>query len=447
MIPWPQKPPFSTPLSALPGLGKMRLKSLEAKGVATTEDFLSLPPSSYQDRREFGEIASAQDGSELVIEGRITSVKIVPNRYLLANAASQGKNVGLWWFRAIEYFSETIKVGVTVNIYGVVKFHDGRINFHHPEIWTPADDPKSDPNLGIVSVYRPIGSLTAGLRKRIAGDLGKILISCPPLLPSQWLDKHSLKDPVELLAVVHNPPSDAKGTLPKPKGSRAWLRMCLYELMFWRLIITQTRQEIKSRKSKECADYPLNDAEVDRLFEPLPFKPSDEQRRVAIEILKDLNGPAPMNRLLQGEVGCGKTAVAAATIGATLKNGRQAVLMAPTGILASQHRAFFESIACREGYEVFYLTNNQSAKEKNAVLKALAAGTPSLTVGTHSLASPSVAIPNLGLAVIDEQQRFGVKQRLALRLKSPNVNLLTMSATPIPKTFAGILYGDLDISS
>jgi ATP-dependent DNA helicase RecG len=186
---------------------------------------------------------------------------------------------------------------------------------------------------------------------------------------------------------------------------------------------------------------------IDRMWGYMPFEPSPEQKRVTAEILKDLAQDEPMNRLLQGEVGSGKTAVAASAILAVLTSGRQAALMAPTEILARQHLEFFTNLGDKLGFEVNFLVGSQRLSERKIVLERISQNQPSLTIGTHSLSFPSVRFSDLALAVIDEQHRFGVKQRLALRNKRPGVNLLSLSATPIPASLSTILYGDMNISS
>jgi ATP-dependent DNA helicase RecG len=449
MIPWPKHRPFSAPLASLPGIGKIRLQSLKDKGLVNAGELLRLPPGSYQDKRQFGDLSAAQEGQELVFRARITSVRIAAGRYLKAVAEADGQTANLWWFQGLKYYEEQVKKDRLINVYGVVKFRDGQINFTHPDIWPPYPEGEADPHLGIKSLYEPIGSFTSRLRQRVVENLVQLLPTCPPILPEQWLKTHALKDPVELLGIIHSPPIDSKGTLPRPKFSRAYRSLCTYELMFWRLIIIKARAAIKAEQSSSLSmtSKAFKTPNLESLFEPLPFAPSPEQRRVTLEILDDLFSPIPMNRLLQGEVGCGKTAVAAAAVGACLKMGRKAALMAPTGILAKQLLSFFNSVAQQAGYRVFYLTGNQSPKEKKAIQEVLSSGEPCLTIGTQALASPALTFENLGLAVIDEQHRFGVRQRMALRLKSPNVNLLTMSATPIPASLAGIIYGDTDISS
>jgi ATP-dependent DNA helicase RecG len=395
----------------------------------------------------------------MVFLARLKKVSLAPNnRYLLAVAQDENNVANLWWFRSLKWFQQELGRSTYWYIYGKPQLRNNRFNFTHPDIW-PASDPYADRDysqpeedlasegkLGIVPAYRPLAGLSGQARARLVRHIAENLKDAPPLFPDDILRNNGLAQPIKLLSVVHGPPRDARGKLPKPRESRAWQGLSTLELAFWRLVILASSPEGLKSQAPHKPD-PRAMAAVAKMWEILPFEPSPEQSRVTMEILSDMASPRPMSRLLQGEVGCGKTAVAAATAVAALALGQQVALMAPTEVLIRQHHEFFLKLGEALGFQVHFLAGKQRAAERRAILDSLETGAPSVTVGTHALSFPAARIPKLALAIIDEQHRFGVKQRLALRDKCPGVNILSLSATPIPSSLATILYGDSAISS
>ncbi|MDR3203542.1 MAG: DEAD/DEAH box helicase, partial [Deltaproteobacteria bacterium] len=454
MIPWPLKPPFTLPLSSLPGLGFKRLTDLKQRGISSALDLLLKPPLGYSDRRTVKSLREAKNGEPLFFRATITRLYLDPAlKYLKAEVEDQEMQAFLWWFGGLKYFKDQLSLGTSLYLYGQAVFKNNKINFSHPDFKIEKEGDSSDitePDrnfLGVFPIYGPLGPLVnSSLRAKLVHRLVERLDQAPLILPVDWLAKRSLQDPVKLLTVIHSPPASCKGAIPKPKSSRAWGALSTFELMFWRLLILKA-------KPKNCGLVPLTISDrvkqaVNNLWAILPYSISPEQKRVLKEILTEMAGPEPMTRLLQGEVGCGKTAVAASAAMAALSLGGQVALMAPTEILARQHHRFFLFLTNELNYfELHYLSGTVPQAERKKILTSLAAGLPSLTVGTHALASPKTIFANLTLAVIDEQHRFGVKQRLALRAKSPKVDLLSLSATPIPSSLAAILYGDAGFSS
>jgi ATP-dependent DNA helicase RecG len=333
-------------------------------------------------------------------------------------------------------------------VFGKAHFHEGRLNFTHPEFWEAREN-ETD-YLGVFPVYPPLGGKGLAafgplLRLRAMDRIAEDLKTAPALLPKGFLKEHNLLDPTELIGIIHKPPN-RPGPLPRPRESRAFGQLSLLELCLWRLMLLWRREKdlLKSGKSREKAQCDL----CQTYLSLLPFLLSPEQKRVIEEIEKELRAPRPLSRLIQGEVGCGKTAVAGALIFRALSiEGQQAALMAPTELLASQHHDFFQPLAQSMGLRAALLTGSLSPKESRAALEGLSDGSIHLAIGTQAIISGKTKFRNLSLAVIDEQHRFGVKQRLALRKSFPGLDLVALSATPIPRSLALALYGDMDISS
>ncbi|MDR1545907.1 MAG: DEAD/DEAH box helicase [Deltaproteobacteria bacterium] len=442
MIPWPDHPAFAWPLCKLPGLGPARASELRAHGFEVCGDLLTAPPRRYQDRRSLVELAEAVDGQELVFCGRLQRVTWDRGgRWLRAELDDGTASALLWWFNGLARLRNAVYDGRQVEAFGLCRLRDGRPTFTHPELRSL--DSAAPP--GVTPVYDPVGRLSAGWRRVATQQAARLLDDCPPALPPEWLAERQLTDPVKLLSIVHRPPADAQGPLPRPKESRSWRTLGLHELLCWRLTLSWLRAEQQAAARDVELDWTADAlASAERFWRQSPFEPSPEQRRATEEIVRDLAGPRPMSRLLQGEVGCGKTAVAAAAIRAVLDQGRQAAVMTPADLLARQHFEVFSRLG--NGRRTVLLVGAQSARERREALAALASGEPLLAVGTQALASPKAVFGDLALAVIDEQQRFGVKQRAALRLNNPQAAMLCLSATPIPRSLAAVLYGDLELT-
>ncbi|MDR1870471.1 MAG: DEAD/DEAH box helicase [Deltaproteobacteria bacterium] len=447
MIPWPLNSPLSTPLAKRTGLGRTRLEILAKRGLITSIDLLAVPPVSYKDRRRVISVAEAEDRRDIVFIGRVVAnrqgVSARGTPWLKVEVVDGDDLVVIWWFRSIPYYSQVARKGETLVIAGQIVLDDrGRASMTHPDI-CPAE--KAMENfLGVKPVYRVYPGVPPATLKKVLEEILRDLPQCPPVLPPEWVESHGLMDPVTLLGVIHQPPPNP-GPLPLPTGSRAYRRLATLELMFWRLLIL-------TEKTRRAVNGPLRVRSVDLkagedFLAQLPFAPSPEQLRVAGEFIGDLASAKPLNRLLQGEVGSGKTVVAGHMAALILAQGRQVAFLAPTELLARQHYDFLSPIFRSLGHNPALLTGALPLKEKREVLKGLAEGSIGLVVGTQALLSKSAVFKDLGLAIIDEQQRFGVRQRLALAQKSPGLDLMSMSATPIPRSLAQVIYGDLDISA
>ncbi|UQZ89678.1 DNA helicase RecG [Deltaproteobacteria bacterium Smac51] len=460
MLIWPNHPAFTTPLNSLKGVGPKTLARLNEEGFHTTGDLLALSPKFYQDRRHPKAINQLIPDEEALIEGRILSARAkfsprTKRRYQEAVVEDmEGGRLAVTWFNLPSYYLKSLSKGRLVRLFGRVK-HSGRgWEMVHPDMELgplPIDDgelaasdaPDSyEPE--IRPVYAPIGDLSSGVVKKLVDQALGLLDGCDEIFPPEWLAHNKLNDPIAALSTLHSPPGRVKGLLPRPSQTRAFQHLVFFELFFWRLMMLRTRAKVPSVPRSGSENGP---EAADKFWRTLPFEASPEQRRVTLELMDDLRAERPMSRLLQGEVGGGKTAVAGAVLFFALGCGGQAALMAPTEVLARQHYDFLKKSGDALGFETALLTGSLGEKEKKSIRAGLSDGTIDLVVGSQALLSPATVFKNLSLAVIDEQHRFGVRQRLTLRRKNGRVDLLAMSATPIPRSLALMLYGDLDSSS
>ena len=449
LFPWPRHPAFITPLGELRGVGPKIEARLAAEGFRTTGDLLAVTPRFYQDRRRVSPVSELIPGREALAEVVVTRTRagrVRGRRYLEAlTADGAGGELSLRWFNCPPYLPSSLVPGRRLRVFGSV--HPGqRPEMIHPDLEFPADGSMEadDRAAGLRAVYPPLGGLSSRQVKKLLDQALARLAEAPPLLPPHWLAKRNLTDPAAELAVLHAPPADFSGPPPRPDQSRAHRRLALFELIFWRLMTLQARPGGETRRPRSGLNQ--GRAAVEALWRRLPFTPSPEQLRVTAEITADLSAPRPMSRLLQGEVGGGKTAVAAAALFFSLGRGGQAALMAPTEVLAGQHYDFLRPLTAALGWETILVTGGRPDRDLQAARRALAEGRARLAVGSQALLSAATVFADLRLAVIDEQHRFGVRQRLALRRKNAQVDLLSLSATPIPRSLALALYGDLDSS-
>ena len=454
MIIRPAHPAFATSVAKLKGVGPKTLARLEGEGILNTGDLLGICPRFYQDRRHPTAISELTPDQDALVEAVVVSARAsfsprTRRRYIECRVEDdRGQQMALCWFNFPGYFLKTLTKGRRLRLFGRVRFTGRRLEMAHPDLDFLSDeegDQVEGDSPEVRPVYPPLGELSSGQVKKLVDQAVALLAECPPLFADDWLEEHKLSDPVRALATLHSPPGDCQGVLPRPSQTRAFRHLAFFELFFWRLLMLKTRAAAADSTSRPGAERGL--AVMKAYWETLPFKLSPEQERVAAELAADLTADRPMSRLLQGEVGGGKTAVAASALFFALGRGGQGAIMAPTEVLARQHYDFLKKSAEALGYETVLLTGALSEKEKRAAREALAEGRAHLAVGSQALLSTATVFKKLSLAVIDEQHRFGVRQRLALRRKSEDVDILAMSATPIPRSLALMLYGDLDSSS
>ena len=435
------------------GVGPARAAVLEAKGLLTVEDLLSYAPFRYEDRSNVKTIAKLAPGETATVLGEVQSSRLSGFKRknlglfeAVFSDASRGKLICKWFHGA--YLADRFPPGQKAALFGKVELdsYTGEIQIMHPEFEILSGDDESDIALHtgrVVPIYEAAGKITTKVFRTL---IHQVLTTMEPLedpFPRMILDRLKLPDRWTATNDLHFPPQDADLRLLNAFRSPAQFRLILEEF-FW----LECGLALKKQKArlKPGITFELNDRVREKIKAMLPFKPTGAQKRVLAEIAKDMQTPQPMNRLLQGDVGSGKTLVAAEAAVIAIENGYQVVLLAPTEILASQHFVSFKSMFSKLGYVVVLLTGTSTAREKEQLKKLLAAGLVQLGIGTHALLEKDVEFKKLGLAIVDEQHRFGVMQRLKLFEKGKYPDVLVITATPIPRTLALTVYGDLDVS-
>ncbi len=448
--------PNNTHIQYLKGIGPAKAKQLERLEIHTVEDLLHYYPRTYQDRR-LGMPPNEYNSEALVVfKGRVLRTQEIPARSVLIFKAfledEQGRQVECTWFKKRMYRP------VRFDPFGVLKkdFHlnnevwvvgrrENKNNFFGNKITVEeqyaAQDVLSELHTGRLT---PIYALTEGLTNKqfrlfvYEALQTDSLASEPEILPPSLLSKRKLLSAPQALRAIHFPNS-----LAELESARA-------RLAYEEFLLLATAWGIKRTQTKVLAkeySYQIKKNLLTPFREHLGFEFTNSQKKVINEIFNDLCSPRPMNRLLQGDVGSGKTVVALCAMLLAVENGCQTVLMAPTEILAEQHYFTFKKMLADLPVKVAVLTSNTKTAARKKILKELADGSLHILIGTHAVIQDDVQFRNLRLAVIDEQHRFGVKQRSKLKEKTAKLDLLTMTATPIPRTLALAFYGDLDVST
>jgi ATP-dependent DNA helicase RecG len=455
----PARPPFGialdSPLSAVAGVGPTRARALAAAGMATVRDLLAWLPHRWEDRSAVRPIAALGVAGEAVtVHGRLAAVRerFVRGRRLrlvVARVEDDSGAVPVVWFNQ-PYLARSLKEGARVWMHGTLRARrGGGIELVSPE-WEEDDD-GTPLHLGrVVPIYRRIEGLNGRrLRALAAAALDALAESDDPL--REWLPA-GLRGVTRTAALraVHFPAAPPGGGAAErlladlaARRTPAHIRLAFEELLA--LAATLERERLRRRQQRAAAAR-IDDAVRERARDVLPFHLTGGQRRALAEIVSDLQRPYPMARLLQGDVGSGKTIVAVLAALVMLASGAQVALLAPTELLAGQHLATVSRLLAPAGHAIAPLVGSLRAAEKRRVRDRLAAGEPMLVVGTHALLEDDVAFSRLGLAIIDEQHRFGAAQRQRLLAKGSAPHLLVMTATPIPRSLALTLYGDLDVS-
>ncbi|WP_448591477.1 ATP-dependent DNA helicase RecG [Thermoflexus hugenholtzii] len=435
---------LEAPVHVIHGLGRERAQRLGRLGVQTIRDLLYLLPRRYVDFRALKPIHRLRVGEEVTVIGEVMDIgsKQTGNGLTVIKALlTDGSGViECVWFNQ-PYLLDRIKPGQFIVVSGKVDEFLGRPVFRSPE-WEPADR-----ELLHTARIVPIYPLTEGLTQRFMRSLMKRVVDywaerVEDPLPAWIREAYGFPDLAAALRQVHFP-DDWE---PLEKARR---RLAFDEVFYLQIGLLEARRRWRSAPGRALA---FDEALLERAIEALPFTLTNAQRRALSQILEDLRSGVPMNRLLQGEVGSGKTVVAALAAYAVFLAGAQSAIMAPTEILAEQHHR--NLLALAEGWAaaglptptIRLLTAGVTGVERGQIYAELAEGSCQLVVGTHALIQEEVAFRDLAFVVIDEQQRFGVLQRAALRGKGYNPHVLVMTATPIPRTLALTLYGDLDLS-
>lgn len=432
----------------LPGVGPKKAEILRKEiEISSYEDLLFYFPYKYIDRSRFYKVAEINgDMPYIQLKGRILFFDTLgegPTKRLIGKFTDGTGTIDLVWFKGISYVTDKIKPGVDYIIFGKPTEFGHVYNIAHPDI-DPIDQVDQVAN-GLTPFYSTTERMKkAFLNSRAIQNLQYSLLSSlnwilPETLPDYLLNRIQMMPFQEAIRNIHFPES-------VDKLRKAQLRLKFDELFFIQLNILRTANQRK-RKLKGIVFPSVGDAFNTFYKEYLPFELTNAQKRVVREIRVDMGSGRQMNRLLQGDVGSGKTLVALLAMLLAVDNHCQACMMAPTEILATQHYATVMEFLKDMNIRVALLTGSTKKKERNRILPAIASGEIQIVIGTHALIEETVAFASLGLAIIDEQHRFGVEQRSRLWMKNSSVpHVLVMTATPIPRTLAMTLYGDLDVS-
>ncbi|KZC18300.1 ATP-dependent DNA helicase RecG [Rhodanobacter sp. FW510-R12] len=444
--------PGLTPAGALPGVGPALVAALARLGLERVQDLWFHLPLRYEDKTRITAIADLRVGERAQVEGVVEAVergfRYRPQLKVAIGDASR-QTLLLRFFHFNRAQAEQLLPGTRLLCYGEVRHGAQGLEMVHPNYQRLDGDAAA----AVDELLSPVYPTTEGLGpKRLAGVIGKALALLPPaaqleLIPPEWCARHGLTSLRDALLYVHRPPPDAHlGQLMLGRHP-AQQRLAFEELLTQHLSLKRMRAAVRRRRAPALGG---TDELRRRLLAGLPFELTAAQRRVVAEVVRDLAGVRPMLRLVQGDVGSGKTVVAALAALAAVESGYQVALMAPTELLAEQHLRNFRHWLQPLGIEVEWLASKVTGKARKQALARVAAGAP-VVIGTHALMQEGVAFARLGLVIVDEQHRFGVQQRLALRDKGKDGQLvphqLVLTATPIPRTLAMSAYADLDVSS
>jgi ATP-dependent DNA helicase RecG len=435
------------PVTQLKGVGTQLAGKLTKLGIHTIQDILFHLPMRYMDRTRITPIGSAQLNTDVVIEGEIRGCDLVYGRRRSLMCRIQD-NTGLITLRFFHFSSaqrQNLKTGSRLRCYGNVKHGSSGLEMYHPE-YQFLDRHKPQPLQQHLTAVYPAAEGISQQRLRTIVSQALALMgehSLTELLP-EALHKIAL---IEAINFIHQPPTSAPLDLLANGEHPAQQRLAFEELLAHHLTLLRLRLTFQQQNAPALR----HDEKLQQQFlSSLSFQLTAAQRRVTVEIQQDLANPFPMLRLVQGDVGSGKTVVAALAALQCVANGKQAAIMAPTEILAEQHRNNFQTWLEPLGIHMAWLTGKVKGKAREVQLKAIQDGSAQVIVGTHALFQEEVVFHDLGLTVIDEQHRFGVHQRLALKEKGQGSNAtphqLIMTATPIPRTLAMSAYADLDCS-
>ena len=423
-----------TPVRYLKGVGPKTAERFEKLGILTLSDLLCHYPRRYLDFSKPYSIAEAPSDTECVVKAEVFAKpggRILPGgrRMERITAGDDVSSLEVTWFNN-PYAVQKLELGQEYYFQGIVTGGMLRRQMVNPQVRTDAQVASSP----FEAVYPQTEGLTSSAIAKCVRQLLPHVELLPDPLPPGMLKKYRLLPKADAVRAIHCPASEEEAFAAR--------RRLIYE----ELLVLQLGIGRMKNHGAASTGAPMQKADASPFWDALPFSPTGAQRRAVEEILTDMAGETSMNRLLQGDVGSGKTLVAAAAIWACIRAGYQAALLAPTEILASQHAENLNRLLAPFGMRVALLTGGMKAAPRRTTLAVIRDDEADLIVGTHAILSEGVDFARLGLAVVDEQHRFGVRQRGLLAEKAANPHLLVMSATPIPRTLGLLMYGDLDIS-
>ncbi len=440
----------------LKGVGPARAAMLDTKGLKTVEDLVAYAPFRYEDRTNLKSISELAPGEMATVIAEVRTARA---------AGFRRRDLGLFeatftdssrailvakWFHG-GYLAGVIAPQQRIALYGKVEFdsYSGELSMLHPEFEILSDADEDEGALAglhvgrIVPIYEAAGKVTTRIFRRL---IWRVLESMPAPadpLPASLRERLKLPDLWTAIRDMHFPAAGDDVRLLNNFRSPAQFRL-IFEEFFW--LECGLALKHRNARTRPGIAFQLSDRVREQIKRMLPFKPTGAQKRVLAEIARDMESPSPMNRLLQGDVGSGKTLVAAEAAIIAIENGYQVAVLAPTEILATQHYFYLRSLFSKLGYTVGGLTGSAGKREREVFKRALESGVVHVATGTHALLEEDVHFQQLGLAIIDEQHRFGVMQRLRFIEKGTHPDVMVMTATPIPRTLALTLYGDLDVS-
>lgn len=423
-------------VTAIKGIGPRKSAALNKLNIEHIDDFLFYFPRDYEDRREMRNIASLRDGDTALVKGRLILIvkgraRIARKQTLKLLVQDETGAMEVVFFHA-GFLEKTLKQNEEYILYGKVSVNMGKIQMLHPDMtkYEPAQEQT------ILPVYPLTSGISQGDLRKWEKEALKLLPDIKEYLPEKTMERNRLCGIHYAIENIHFPTDGQK------------LKVSKYRLIFEELLLLQTGLlAIRNKMTTKELGIPFSSQiSMEEFTSELPYLLTGAQTRVLAEINSDMESTKVMNRLVQGDVGSGKTIVAAAAMYKAVKSGFQAVMMAPTELLARQHFEGLKIEFSKYDMKLGFLSGSISAKEKKATLEQIETGALDLVIGTHAIIQPNVNFSNLGLVITDEQHRFGVNQREILSKKGQNPDILVMTATPIPRTLAVILYGDLDIS-
>ena len=438
------KNPIYDDITYLKGVGPKRAEELKKYGINFIVDVLHHLPRKYLDRRNIKKINQCKIGEETVIIGKIISknIKVIGKRRLFQlTIGDETGELQCVWFNALSWIVDKFNINEQLAVYGKIEFFNG-LKITHPD-FDILDDNEDNFNTGqIISLYASTSDLkskgldTKGFRKIIKNILFNKKYIIEDFLSNEMISEENLCSLKEALTKIHFPNDN-------DEIKKALYRLKYNEHFFIQLLMALKKHHIKKY---DGIAFPKRGDYLKQIYESLNFTLTDAQIRVLREIRTDLKSKSPMNRLVQGDVGSGKTIVAILTASIIIAEEYQVALMAPTEILAEQHYLSIKEYCECVNINCDIITSNKPQKEKKIILNKLKSGEIQFIIGTHSLIQDKVLFNNLGLIIIDEQHRFGVEHRKLLVDKGLNPEVLAMTATPIPRTLSITLHGDMDIS-
>ena len=443
-------PLADTPVTELKGIGPKNAERLRKLGIENVQDLLFHLPVRYQDRTRIVPIGSLRSGDQAVIQGEVelADIRYGRRRSLMVRLSDGTGSIMLRFFHFSNAQKSNMARGVWLRCFGEVRNGPHSYELIHPEVQRVAEDEPAE----VEQALTPIYPTTEGMHQLTWRDLTENALGLlgrgglQELLPRSVLDEYRMPPLADAVRLLHRPPPDQSRELLSESGHPAQRRLALEELLAHQLSLRVLRQ----RQRRLGAPRLAGDGSLQRvLLDRLPFTLTSAQQRVLDELRRDLAATQPALRLVQGDVGSGKTVVAALAALCCMEAGYQVALMAPTELLAEQHLRSFTTWLEPLGVTPGWLSGRHKGKRREAILQGLADGSTQVVVGTHALFQEDVVFDRLGLVIVDEQHRFGVHQRLALREKGAAGQLphqLVMTATPIPRTLAMTAYADLDLS-